>query len=186
MMALLNMSDEKTTDLLQRLKTNDRSALKLIFEQYYSSVALTIYRVTKDKSLSEDLAQEVFIRFWNKRETIQIKSSLSAYLRKMAFNEGIGYMRTKKNKTNEPFILEAVKETDPSAEHQYLFGELKEKIAEAINQLPPKCRMVFQMSRYDDMTYQEIADTLEISPKTVENQMGKALKTLRLALHQYL
>ena len=180
------MLDENLESILARLKSGDKSVLKIIFKSNYPMVAKTIHRYIYDKSLVEDLAQEVFIRLWNKRATIEITSSLGAYLRRMAVNEALAYLRVKKNQTTQEFSNHMVLDADRSAEERYLYGELEDTISNAIDHLPPRCRMIFQMSRFDEMTYNEIANALGISIKTVENQMGKALKQLRAKLGQYL
>lgn len=133
----------------------------------------------------EDLAQEVFVRFWEKRHSLQITSSLPGYLRRMAINEALGYLRRNKLFTEE-LDPKTNTELSPDVEGQLLHSELEQQIRDAIDQLPPRCRTVFQLSRFEELTYQEIADQLDISIKTVENQMGKALKVLREQLHQYL
>ena len=180
------MPDEKLEHILTRLRSDDRSALQHIFQLCYPIVVKAIHRFIQDRNLVEDLSQEVFLRFWNKRHQIQVKSSLQAYLRRMAINEALGYLRSKKNHSTDEFTLESIKETDSSAEEQYLYGELKDNINQAIDSLPPKCKIIFKMSRFDEMTYKEIAEALGISIKTVENQMGKALRLLRGKLKSYL
>jgi len=180
------MSDEKLENILHRLRSDDKGALKEIFKAYYPMVAKTIHRYISDSSLVEDLAQEVFIRFWKKRNKIEINTSLPAYLRRMGVNEALAFLRTKKNQAMSELTLDIVKGTDQSAEEQYLYGELEDTISSAIDNLPPRCQLIFKMSRFDNMTYNEIAKAMEISVKTVENQMGKALKLLRVHLAQYL
>lgn len=180
------MADEKQEDILKRLKANDRSALKELFQLFYPSVCQSIHRLVRDKAMVEDLAQEVFLRFWNKRQQINITSSLSAYLRRMATNEALGYLRSRKTFENEEIILNNESEGSQNVESQYLDGELQDHIKAAINELPPKCRAVFVLSRFEELTYQEIADRMEISIKTVENQMGRALRLLRSKLKSYL
>lgn len=172
--------------ILNRLKANDRGALKDIFQKEYPSVCKTIHRFIRDKSLVEDLAQEVFLRLWDKRHTINITSSLSAYIRRMAINEALGYLRKNKKFEEEEISPDLSLGQGASAEEHYLYNELEGNIMEAINSLPPKCRTVFQLSRFEELTYQEIADKMEISIKTVENQMGKALRVLRAKLQNYL
>lgn len=149
-------------------------------------VCQSIYRFVPDTSTTEDLAQEVFLRFWEKRHKIEINSSVGAYIRRMAINEGLGYLRRNKRWQQEAFEPEHEPGVDHSAEEQFLHQEMKTRITTAINQLPPKCRMVFQLSRYEELTYREIADQMDISVKTVEHQMGKALRVLRGKLQQYL
>ena len=180
------MSTKRAEDILNRLKSDDRAALKDLFQEHYSLVCQSIHRFIRDHATTEDLAQEVFLRFWEKRHSIQVTSSLPAYLRRMAMNEALGYLRRNKRYEEDEFVPENETETGPSAEEAYLHEELQESVAAAINSLPPKCRTVFQLSRYEELTYKEIADQMGISVKTVENQMGKALKILRERLQGYL
>ncbi|HMQ48358.1 MAG TPA: RNA polymerase sigma-70 factor [Saprospiraceae bacterium] len=182
------MSPSLTTDLLTRLKSDDKEALKELFESYYAVVCGVIRRYVPDPDTMEDLAQELFIRFWNKRHQIEINTSLVAYLQRMAVNEALAYLRR-----NKRFDLkEAPSEWIPidmnsgGTEEKLLHQELNHQIKAAIDQLPPKCRTVFQLSRFEEFSYQQIADEMGISIKTVENQMGKALKMLRSSLKGYL
>jgi RNA polymerase sigma-70 factor (ECF subfamily) len=172
--------------LLNRLKSDDKGALQEIFQDNYQKVCGAIFRLTKDTGITEDLAQEVFFRFWQKRHQIEITASLDAYLRRMAVNEGLAYLRSRKYFTEEIEPHSARMSDSNTAEDRFLHSELEQNIRSAIDGLPPKCRMVFQLSRYEELSYQEIADQMEISIKTVENQMGKALKILRQELKGYL
>jgi RNA polymerase sigma-70 factor (ECF subfamily) len=180
------MPDEKTDDILTRLRADDKAAFKELFQEYYLFVCKTIHRFIRDRSTVEDLAQEVFIRFWDKRQQIDINSSLSAYIRRMAINEALAYLRRNKRLDDREMTPDLVPGTSDSAEEQFLHQELETRVRNAINGLPPRCRTVFQLSRYEELTYQEIADQMEISIKTVENQMGKALRILREQLRSYL
>ena len=180
------MSTERAEDILTRLKSDDRAALKDLFQEHYPLVCQSIHRFIRDHATTEDLAQEVFLRFWEKRHSINVTSSLPAYLRRMAMNEALGHLRRNKRYEEDEFIPENETETGPSAEESFLHGELQESVTAAINTLPPKCRTVFQLSRFEELTYKEIADQMGISVKTVENQMGKALKILRERLRGYL
>lgn len=174
-------------DVLTRLQAGDRSALQILFHEHHAMVCGVMYRFVKDQSTVEDLAQEVFVRFWEKRETIQINSSVQAYLRRMAINEALGYLRRNKHQYDEEITPQTPNMgTDSSVEEQYLHSELEQNVRAAIDMLPPKCRTVFHLSRFEDMTYQEIADQMGISIKTVENQMSKALRVLREKLKGYL
>jgi len=180
------MPGEQAENILNRLQLDDRSALKELFEAFYPMVCQAIRRLVHDQATCEDLAQEVFLRFWQKRHKINIDSNLPAYLRRMAINEALAYHRRNKRFQDEEFTPGMEHDTEPGAEEQYLHGELKASITSAIDTLPPKCRMVFQLSRFEEMTYKEIADKMDISVKTVENQMSKALKILRGRLQTYL
>lgn len=180
------MSVGNSEDILFRLQAGDKSALKALFDHHYQMVCSTIHRFIRDHSLTEDLAQEVFVRFWEKREQINITSSLDAYLRRMAVNEALGYLRRHKNRFTEEMTPNISGGMEEDVEQQFLQTELEVRIKDAINELPPRCQTIFKLSRFEDMTYQQIADEMEISIKTVENQMGKALKYLRQRLHGYL
>lgn len=181
------MPEKKEKDVLQLLKADDPETVKQLFYEFYPFLCHTVYRIVKDKAIAEDLAQDTFFKFWNKRESIDIQTSLKAYLRRMAVNEALYYLRKnkkfQKDQDVEPGDLGAATET---VEEQLLHQELEDKIAVAINTLPPRCQEVFRLSRFEDLSYKEIAAKLEISIKTVENQMGKALKVLRAALKDYL
>lgn len=180
------MQIEKLDDILTRLRANDKSVLKELFQAYYPSVCKTIHRFIRDKNLVEDLAQEVFLRFWQKRQKLNITSSVKAYLHRMAVNEALAYLRKNKRYQEEEFTPAIASGEEAGAEEQYLYSELEDHIKAAINSLPPKCRTVFQLSRFEELTYKEIAEKMDISVKTVENQMGKALKVLRKKLQSYL
>jgi RNA polymerase sigma-70 factor (ECF subfamily) len=179
------MQIERINEQLDRLQAGDKRALQEIFQAYYPKVCQTILRLVKEPATAEDLAQEVFFRFWQKREKIQINSSVEAYLRRMAVNEGLGYLRSRKYFPEE-IENQTHLSSGSNAEEQYLHTELEANIHQAIDGLPPKCREVFQLSRFEELTYQEIANAMGISIKTVENQMGKALKILRGHLSRYL
>lgn len=179
------MQTETTQQQLARFYAGDQTALQEIFQLHYPKVCQAIFRLVKDATLAEDLAQDVFFRFWQKRDQIQITSSLDAYLRRMAVNEGLGYLRSKKYFAEE-IDAHSHLSAGTTSEDQYLHGELADNIQQAIDRLPPKCREVFQLSRFEEMSYQEIATAMGISIKTVENQMGKALRILRQALQHYL
>jgi RNA polymerase sigma-70 factor (ECF subfamily) len=170
---------------LVALRSEDSGALRSIFDAYYAMVRHTTGRLVTDTSLADDLAQEVFIRLWQKRAELQIEGSLGGYLRRMAINEALAHLRRKQllvfEERPEQQALPAYERTDGAL----LQGELQQAINQAINALPSGCRAVFQLSRQESMTYQEIATQMNISVKTVENQMSKALKILRAKLAGY-
>jgi len=184
---VFTMENESPEYLVSRLRTDDRAVLQQIFNQNYLMVCRTIRRFVQDGSLVEDLAQNVFIRFWNKRHKINITTSVPAYLNRMAINEAIAHLRKGKHWQQEEFTSQTpMQGTSRSGEDNFLHTELKEQVTAAIDTLPPKCRTVFQLSRFEELTYKEIAERLDISVKTVENQMGKALRVLREELKDYL
>lgn len=179
------MLEQQQKELLQQLSANNKQALKVIFDEYYDMVFYAVYRIVSDKNTAEDLAQDVFMRFWEKRHQILINGSIGAYIRRMAINEGLGYLRK-----NKKYGIEEIQDQHSpltsSGEDAYIDGELEEQIQQAIATLPPRCKTVFVLSRFEELSYKEISEKLDISPKTVENQISKALKIMRAALKGYL
>jgi len=173
-------------DLMTRLKTDDKTALKELFEAHYPAVCAAINRFTGIRGVTEDLAQQVFIRFWEKRHQLSITTSAGAYLHRMAINEALAWLRSKKHLPPEEITLSTPFTPQAGVEECYLNEELQQQIMEAVATLPPRCRAIFQLSRFEEMSYQEIATELGISVKTVEHQMGKALRVLRERLKIYL
>lgn len=173
-------------DLLARLKTDDKAAMQLLFQRYYSLVCTRIHKIIKDKARVEDVAQEVFIKIWEKRQDLNIQISFEGYIQKMAFNEAISYIRKHKKHLYEEEPTPQHFAPVVSSEQQLLQNELQDKITQAINLLPNRCRLIFQLSRFEGLSYREIAEKLDISVKTVENQMGKALRILRQQIQPYI
>jgi len=173
----MTLSAEKITDdieLLMRLKKGDEHAFEIIFKRYYAPMVLFAVNYLHDKDRSESIVQDVFVKFWEKRSVLEI-SSLRGYLvvsiRNRCHNEQkrLGVVRS----------YEKYVDSDDGVWPQYQDKESVERINRVIEELPPRRKIIFKMSRIDGLKYKEIADKLAISPKTVEVQMGKALKYLR-------
>lgn len=178
------MPKDKNSILLERLKNNDQQALKTIFDEHYPTVYKAIYRLVNDQGISQELAQNVFIQFWEKRHKIQITGVLGAYLRRMGINQALEQLRRKKHEIRE--ISEADSGITTSAEDIYMDGELQAQINKAVETLPDRCKTVFVLSRFEQLSHKEIGQKLNISPKTVENQISIALKSLKKLLRNYL
>ncbi|MDX1406815.1 MAG: RNA polymerase sigma-70 factor [Saprospiraceae bacterium] len=177
-------SDKQLIDaeILALLRTRRRKGYELLFHAYYEEVCQHIYRIHPDASAAEDIAQEIFIELWNKRSTLQIETSPGAYLRRMAVTRTLNYLRDNKHHRHDAEgELRSLESSGSSALDVLAFRDLDEWLTQSINQLPERCRQVFVLSRFEQMSYREIAKAMQISPKTVENQMTKALKHLRSA-----
>lgn len=177
----------KSDEILSvELKANSRVAFQEIFRRHYSAACQTIRRFIREPSTAEDLAQDVFVRFWERRHQIEVKTSIGAYIRRMAINEALTFLR-KQKKFQQDNIEDFSLANKDSSTVQVMEGEeLRLKIKKAIDSLPPKCRTVFMLSRHEEMSYKQIAEQLDISVKTVENQIGKALKVMREQLKDHL
>ncbi len=180
------LHEPSDNELLQSLATAGEDAVAQIFRRYYASICKAVYRIIPDPETAEDLAQDVFFELWRRRNTLQIGTSLPAYLRRAAVNKALNYLRDQKiSWTDETTIPES---TDPQAgaQSQLEAHELQTLIDGYVEQLPEKCRLVFVLSRYEHLSHTEIAEQLNISVKTVENQITKALRFLKQALGPYL
>ena len=183
MLKKIEYTDE---ELLALLPTDGESAIDLIFRKYYSFLCKSVYRIISDTQITEDLAQEVFYEVWRKREHLKINTSLKAYLKRAALNKALNYIRDQKiDFRNAPAKEELVSKQD-SIVQELAADNLQEEIDTAIDNLPERCRLVFVLSRFEEMSYRQIAEQLNISMKTVENQISKALKSLRIALADHL
>lgn len=172
--------------LVNRMQANDRAAFKSIFSGHYQDVCRTIHRYIVDPGLTEDLAQEVFVRLWQKREKLNITSNLAAYLRRMAVNEALAHLRKKTRFQADELPIHLPGLVAASADENLGANELQQRINGVVATLPDRCRLVFELSRYEELSNREIAEQLGISIKTVENQMTKALRTMREQLADYL
>jgi RNA polymerase sigma-70 factor (family 1) len=167
-------------EFIQKLKSGDRSAYKNLFSQYYSWLCNYVYKLTNDNSIAEDLVQEVFINLWEKREQINISSSLKNYLFRACHNQFLQHLR--KEKIRIKFLNSIQYEVlfdNYDSESKKIHEDKLEKLNSLISQLPPKCKDIFTKSKLQKMKYKDIAIELNISIKTVENQMSKALKFLK-------
>lgn len=162
------------------LKKASPKEFESFFRMYYKPLCVTIARITSDKAAAEDLVQEAFIKLWSGRDQLDIKVSLKSYLYRMAINSAFELI--KKGQRFEPISEITPHPVQDSVNEAILSDDLQNQISKSIDRLPPACKTVFVMHRYEDMSYKEIAETLQISEKTVENQIGKALKLLREAL----
>ena len=173
-------------EILDLLKKDSEKAIDILFRQHYSFLCRSVYKILPDENLVEDLSQEVFYELWRKRAKLQIKTSLKAYLRRAAINKALNFIRDQKIKFNETENDRPIISKRTTVNQQLEAEELQEIIDQAIDQLPERYRTVFVLSRIEEMSYNEIAEQLGISVKTVENQISKALKQLRLSLADYL
>ena len=158
-----------------------------LFRSHYKPLCVFVYNLIKDQEAAEDIVQEVFVKVWNNREKIDTSRSVKSYLFKAAYNQTLNYIDKNKFMADLSDYAEAeMQNYATSADQDLQLKEIEKQAERAINQLPVKCKAVFLMCRKENMTYREVADAMNISVKTVENQMGKALKSLRLKLAPYL
>ena len=179
---MTNFHSQTDEQLIALLQTNSDLAIDWIFRRYYPMCRKAALRVLKDEHLAEDITQDVFLELWKKRGERQINIALKAYLRRSVMNRCLNYIRDKKMAFDDEDKLPEWPSTASDALSDLETGELEQSLQKAIDELPERCRIIFTLSRFEDLKYQQIADKLEISIKTVENQMSKALRVIRKAL----
>ncbi len=162
-----------------------------VFEQVFKSnfKALHAYAFTilKDEMVAEDIVQQVFYKLWERRAQTEITQSMSAYLYRMVYNDSLNFIKHQKVKAaHQSYAKHTMSEGTEHISKKLVAKELSGKIQVALNKLPEQCRTIFQMSRFEELKYKEIAEKLNLSVKTIENQMGKALKIMRTELAEYL
>lgn len=169
------------------IRSGEISSFEMLFKTHYSPLCRFAMSYLQDPEEAEEIVQATFIGFWEKRESIEIETSLKSYLFRSVRNACLNEL--KRQKVRQLHAESVVREGEPISEPSDRIAikkELETKIQEAIQLLPEQCRLIFKMSRFEELKYQEIADQLGLSIKTVENQMGKALKIMREQLKEYL
>ena len=179
---LVRFSTDREEDLVQRVNDGDQSAIEDLFDIYYDGLCKFVRRLTNSKDDVEDLVQDIFVRIWVNREDWSPKGSIKAYLFRSARNQAFNFLKSKNS-------IETIKcdgselltpRSDPA--EKVIDTEISERIDKAIEKLPHRTKLVFTLNRQDGLSYSEIADVLEISMKTVENQIARALRHLRKEL----
>jgi RNA polymerase sigma-70 factor (family 1) len=174
-------------EIVGAIKQGNERIFEETFRKYYQSLCNYANSILKEMDESEEIVQNLFLSIWEKRSDLEITISLKSYLYRAVHNHCLN--RIKHLKIREEYQQYATSFYDASYEsvsQTIMKNELEQKIEEAIKKLPEQCRLIFRMSRFEELKYNEIAEQLELSPKTVENQIGKALKFLRIELAEYL
>lgn len=175
------------TNDIELIKAGNEKAFERVFKQYFKCLHAYAFSFLKDEVLAEEIVQNVFFRIWEKKNQLNVQSSLKAYLYRAVHNESLNYLKHQKVKAGyQLHYSNTMEEAQEQTEGKVAASELEKHIQKALSELPQQCRIIFQMSRFEQLKYQEIANQLGISIKTVENQMGKALKLMRLKLVEFL
>ena len=172
--------------LLALIRQGDQGAFKTIYYRYFTSLAAVAGHIASNSAEAEDAAQAALMTLWNKREEVAVEVSLAGYLKQIAVREALAQKRKEQHRRDllrdRPDIGNPCTSEDPLTEYR----ELRSRVNEAVDQLPEKCGEVFRLSRFEGMSYKEISEALDISTKTVEHHMGKALRQLRVALREFI
>lgn len=184
----MNKSYEKIEDaeLVALIKNEEIPAYEYLFRTWYTPLFRFCLKFVRIEEIAEELVQEVFIYMWEKRAALELKSSIKSYLFTAVKNKSYDYLKSKYAQTT--FQSELLGDDQPRVslvEEEFDNKELAGIIRDGINQLPEKCRIIFTMSREGGMTYNEIAEELNLSPKTVKAQIGIGIQKLKAYLGTY-
>ncbi|HEX7583263.1 MAG TPA: RNA polymerase sigma-70 factor [Prolixibacteraceae bacterium] len=172
-------------ELYLKLKEGDERAFQTLFRKYYSAMCHFANQFLNDKELAEETVQDMFVKIWEKRQTLTIETSVKHYFFRSVRNHCLNQIQHEKiKKQYASRILESAHQ-EINTEQYYIEVDLIRRIENSIDSLPPKRQEIFRLSREQGMKYKEIAEALNISVKTVEAQMGLALKHLRNELKDY-
>lgn len=153
-----------------------------IFKEHFKGLHAYAYTMLKDTQAAEDIVQNIFLKLWEKKDTIQVERSMASYLYRAVHNDSLNYLQHQKVKEAHLAYQGRNAGNSNNDAENISYEELDSRLEKALQVLPEACRMVFLMSRFEELKYRDIAEKLNISVKTVENQMGKALRLLRLEL----
>jgi RNA polymerase sigma-70 factor (ECF subfamily) len=165
-----------------KVKNNDVAAFEKIFREYYAPLCMYAMQFVGDQDVAEEIVQDFFYRYWKNRQKMSIRFSLKSYLYQAVRNSSLKYLRHEAVKQK---YADTMNQTDRSSFPEYGEKELQAFIDGVLESLPDRCSKIFRMNRFEDLTYKEIAEKLSVSVKTVEADMGKALKAFRNKLSEY-
>ncbi|MEJ8816446.1 RNA polymerase sigma factor [Lacibacter sp. H407] len=167
---------------LSKIEEGDEHFFNLIFEKYRNQLFAYLYKVTKSKELSEEIVLDVFLKLWHGREAITEIQNFEAFLYKVAHNKAIDFFRAaKRSQALQQALWQAITEAPATdnADNRLIYKNTDALIKEAINQLSPQRKKVFELRHYEDMSYAEIAATLNLSSNTVRNHLAASLQFIR-------
>jgi len=176
----------KEQQQLRKIRKGDINSFENLFHQYYPGLRSYAESLVKKEEVAEEVVQDVFYNIWKNRESLRINRSWQSYLYRSIYNNSMMYFRRTRREypTEDGFSPESGESSrDPFQEMQY--REVFDVVSKTLEDLPERTRQIFIMNRQEGLKYKEIAHRLSISVKTVEANMGRALKELRKSMEKY-
>jgi RNA polymerase sigma-70 factor (ECF subfamily) len=177
--------DRKEEDVT--VSVNQEAAFEQLFRNFFRELHVYSFSILRDWDMAEEVVQTLFLKMWENDSWKRVEKSMKSFLYRSVYHESLNVLRQDKVRlsyqNNTLYVMR--NETEHTTTRIEL-NELEERIRRSLNRLPEKCRTIFQLSRFGELKYHEIASQLEISVKTVETQMGKAIRILRNDLKDYL
>ncbi|UIR57065.1 RNA polymerase sigma-70 factor [Sphingobacterium sp. SRCM116780] len=166
------------------MSENKEKNFEQVFRAHYQELHRSAFRYLRDSESAEEIVQQVFLRLWEKDWEEEVHTSLKAYLYRAIYNESMNFLKKEQRKLKYQSYQQSREELVPAVDQSA--KDLNQKLQVALAGLPEKSRTVFELSRFQEMKYKDIANTLDLSIKTVEGHMTKALRHLRTELMDYL
>jgi RNA polymerase sigma-70 factor (ECF subfamily) len=165
----------------------NEAGFEVLFKTHYKELHAYAFSLLRDWDMAEEIVQALFLKLWEKNEWLQIKTSAKSYLYRSVYHDSLNFMRREKvHLRYQSLTAHALKNESDDAAGKLKLSEVESHLQKALNKLPEKCRAIFHLSRFEEMKYREIAIQLDISIKTVETQMVKALRILREEMQEFL
>jgi len=165
----------------------NEAVFEQLFKKHFRELHAYAFSLLKDWDVAEEIVQSLFLKLWEKNEWSHIQTSIKSYLYKSVYHDSLNYIRRQKVQLKyQTSTAYAMKNDTDDAAGKLKMSELEQHLNQALGKLPEKCRAIFQLSRFQELKYQEIATQLDISIKTVETHMGKALRILRKEMKEFL
>jgi RNA polymerase sigma-70 factor (ECF subfamily) len=164
---------------LKQLNEVGDHAFEQLFKTHFRGLHAYAFTLLRDSHLAEEIVQIVFVKLYERSGRIWIETSLEAYLYRSVYYEALNHRKHEKVRSRHRSLASRHPDPVSTLEERSTYRELEARLQKALDELPEQCRTIFQLSRFEGLKYREIADRLGLAVKTVENQMGKALRILR-------
>ncbi len=174
-------------ELLEKIKANDKEAFEALYYRYFEQLSRFAFRRLQDEDVTEELVQDVFVEIWKKRHTLDLNGNVAALMHAIIRNKALHELRARmiKSKHHDNYTKLHLHNSTSENEEGLYAKEAEDKMKKAIDGLSPQCREAFTLSRYENLSYKEIAGRMNISVNTVEKHIGKALSILRSEFKDY-
>jgi RNA polymerase sigma-70 factor, ECF subfamily len=186
--------DLPDSDILEGITNGDKKIFDLVFKKYYSGLCTFANDYLRSLDIAQEIVQEVFLYLWENRGRLQIQISLKAYLYRSVYNRCMNYIRDNTSLSYKKINIDQLKNQSdllfieiPDTIFDTSFSDqIEQELEQTIEGLPEQCKMIFRLSRYENLSYPEIAHHLDISLSTVKTQMSRAMNKLHEKMSKYL
>jgi RNA polymerase sigma-70 factor (ECF subfamily) len=177
------MAERKHEFLTYQFKAGSVDAYKTLFNLYYKPLCSFAKKYVLDLAVAEDIVQELFVKFWEQRKEVQLETSVKSYFFQSVRNECLNYLKHQGVKEKYKMHIESAS-TDNFFYDKLEEEEINQLVYQTIQSLPPRCKQIFELSRFEGKTFEEISLELSISKNTIKNQLVRALKHIRQVLEK--